>query len=144
MKTVKSLRRWRRSLSPISAEDTLLYQIRADGLPEPVREYKFHPHRRWRFDFAWPDLKLAVEVEGGLWQWGRHNRPAGYEEDLEKYNEATLLGWRLLRFSTDMVVYGLAVETIKRFMEVCCGEGGERRYGLRLYLVRFTPGLSAT
>jgi very-short-patch-repair endonuclease len=69
--------------------------------------------RRWRFDFALPD-KLAVEVEGGVWAQGRHNRGAGFAADCEKYNEAVLLGWRVLRFTTDMVLDGTALSTIER------------------------------
>lgn len=68
-------------------------------VPPPAREHRFHPKRRWRFDFAWPDLKVAVEVEGGIWRGGRHQTPSGYRADCEKYNAATLLGWRVLRLT---------------------------------------------
>jgi len=68
------------------------------GLPAPEREYRFDSERRWRFDFAWPSLKIAVEVEGGVWMRGRHVRPVGYLADLEKYNRAVVLGWRVLRY----------------------------------------------
>lgn len=66
-------------------------------------EYQFHPERKWRFDFAWPREKVAVEVEGGTWKHGRHNRGAGYAADCEKYNTATLLGWRVFRLTGDML-----------------------------------------
>lgn len=69
------------------------------GLPAPEREYRFDSERRWRFDFAWPSLKIAVEVEGGVWIRGRHVRPVGYLADLEKYNRAVVLGWRVLRYA---------------------------------------------
>jgi very-short-patch-repair endonuclease len=78
------------------------------------REYKFHPDRRWRFDFAWRDIDVAIEVEGGTWQHGRHNRPQGYENDAEKYNEATRLGWRVYRFTGDMVRDGRALAFLKK------------------------------
>ena len=82
-------------------------------MPQPETEYRFHSKRRWRFDFAWPGLMLAVEVEGGQWVNGRHNRAgAGYEGDLEKYNAAALAGWRVLRFSGDMVKDGRALATV--------------------------------
>lgn len=68
------------------------------GIPEPQREFRFDSARRWRFDFAWPDRRLAVEVEGGVWVRGRHTRGAGYLKDLEKYNRAVELGWRVLRY----------------------------------------------
>lgn len=63
-------------------------------LPAGVCEHKFHPTRRWRFDFAWPNEKLAVEIEGR----GRHQTFIGFRNDCEKYNAALLLGWRVLRF----------------------------------------------
>ena len=80
-------------------EEMFALHVRADGLPAPEREYRFHPERRWRFDFAWPDRKLAVEIEGGQWVLGRHQRPDGFEKDCEKYNAAALAGWRVLRFT---------------------------------------------
>lgn len=73
------------------------------NLPDPVREFKFHPERDWRFDFAWPPLKISVEMEGGIWSRGRHVRGKGYENDCEKYNEAILLGWLILRFTSRML-----------------------------------------
>lgn len=69
----------------------------AAGLPRPVTEYRFHPVRKWRFDYAVPALMIALEVEGGVWTGGRHTRGAGYLGDVEKYNEAALLGWLVLR-----------------------------------------------
>jgi len=73
------------------------------GLPEPAAEYRFHPTRRWRFDYAYPDAKVAVELEGGTWVNGRHTRGGGFEKDAEKYNAAVLLGWRVLRFTRGML-----------------------------------------
>ena len=75
----------------------------------PVREFRFLKDRRWRLDFAFPDHMLAIEIEGGIWQQGRHNRAAGMEKDLEKYNTAAKLGWRVLRYSTAMVIRGDAI-----------------------------------
>lgn len=71
--------------------------LKRDGISEPETEWKFHPVRHWRFDFAWPSRKLALEVEGGAWTNGRHNRGGGFVNDMEKYNAAAMLGWRLLR-----------------------------------------------
>ncbi len=70
-------------------------------LPEPVRDYRFHPTRKWAFDFAWPDAMLAVEIEGLTRSGGRHQRTAGYRADVRKYREAENLGWRILRFTGD-------------------------------------------
>ena len=71
---------------------------KAAGIPEPVMEYRFHPTRLWRFDYAWPEVKVALESDGGVWIQGGHNRGSGWVKDTEKRNEAAALGWRLLRF----------------------------------------------
>jgi very-short-patch-repair endonuclease len=76
----------------------------------PVQEFKFHQTRKWRFDFAWPDKKIALEVEGGVFTNGRHTRASGFLKDMEKYNNAALLGWRIIR-TTPQKIY--AFETIK-------------------------------
>lgn len=94
-------------------EDTLAFQLRAASLPEPVREHKFHPTRRWRFDMAFPAYMLAVEVEGGKWTQGRHQRPQGFEDDCVKYAEAVLLGWRVIRVTGDMIDDGRALQYIE-------------------------------
>jgi hypothetical protein len=74
------------------------YLWQAYGLPVPKREFKFYPTRKWRFDFAWPDKLLAVELEGAVWVQGRHTRGTGYTDDMEKYNAAIELEWRVLRY----------------------------------------------
>jgi hypothetical protein len=71
--------------------------FQSHGLPAPAAELKFHPERRWRFDYAWPALKIALEVEGGIWSGGRHTSPQGFVKDMAKYNAAACLGWRVLR-----------------------------------------------
>lgn len=72
------------------------------SLPLPVAEHPFHPVRKWRWDYAWPDLLIAVDIQGGTFsrRRGRHSRGAGQIGDHEKMNAATLLGWRFLQFST--------------------------------------------
>lgn len=95
-------------------ERSLLFQIRALGLPAPETDHRFHPTRRWRFDGAYPDRLIAYEVEGGTWSGGRHVRGKGFERDCIKYNEAALLGWRVLRFTGAMVEDGRAVEILER------------------------------
>jgi very-short-patch-repair endonuclease len=72
------------------------------NLPLPIREFRFSK-RRFRFDFAFPDRKVAVEIEGGGWLYGRHHRPKGYERDLEKYNLAQSLGWKVFGFTPQML-----------------------------------------
>ena len=93
-------------------EETLLLHIRSSKLPSPEREYKFHKTRRFRFDFAWPDLMFAVECEGGTWAKGRHTTGAGFEADCMKYDEALRLGWTVYRCTGAMVKSGRAIETI--------------------------------
>src|SRR5216684_2330146 len=83
-------------------------------LPVPVEEFRFHPERRWRFDFAYPDVKIGIEIEGGVWSGGRHTRGKGFILDCEKYNEAQILGWKVLRFTPSQVLSGIAFATIKR------------------------------
>lgn len=92
----------------------MAYQIKVAGLPEPVIEHRFHPPRRWRFDFCWPNKMLAVEVDGGGYVYGRHNRPEGQQKDAEKYNQAVLDGWRVLRYVSKHVASGWAVAEIER------------------------------
>jgi hypothetical protein len=65
----------------------------------PEREFYFAKPRRFRFDVCWPAFMVACELEGGIWVQGRHTRGAGFTRDMEKYNLATSLGWRLLRFA---------------------------------------------
>jgi hypothetical protein len=98
-------------------EEELAFQIKAFNLPTPIREHKFHPTRKWRFDFAWPELMLAVETEGGIWSGGRHTRGKGFEADCEKYGEAMILGWSVYRCSGGMVKSGAAIDFIKKLME---------------------------
>lgn len=64
---------------------------------ECVKEFKFHPVRKWRADYAIPKYKILIEVEGGVWGFGRHNRAPGFIKDMEKYNTATSMGWYVLR-----------------------------------------------
>ena len=70
----------------------------AGGLPL-LREYKFHPKRRWRADFAHVDTKTLIEVEGGVYNHGRHTPPLGFLADAEKYLTATLDGWTVFRLT---------------------------------------------
>ena len=77
------------------------------------QEYKFHPKRKWRADFHILGKKILVEVEGGVWSGGRHTRGKGYIGDMEKYNAAVVMGYQVLRFSTEQVKSGLAVQQIE-------------------------------
>lgn len=87
------------------AEDHFATSWHMLGLAPYEREISFHPARRWRFDFAWPAARVAVEVEGGIWSAGpsRHLTGAGFIEDAEKYNAAAALGWCVQRWPTDWI-----------------------------------------
>ncbi len=62
------------------------------------RGYKFHPTRKWKFDFALPEYKIAIEYEGGIYSGGGHTRGYHYWSDCIKYRQAALLGWVVLRY----------------------------------------------
>lgn len=94
-------------------EQYLEQQCLIIGLPKPVREFRFHPKRKWRFDLAWPESFVAAEIEGGIWAGGRHTTPMGFTADCQKYNAAALLGWRVLRFPPSMLLSGEAFTTIE-------------------------------
>lgn len=76
-------------------------------------EFKFHPSRKWRFDFAIQRLKIAIEIEGAVWQNGRHTRGYGFIADTKKYNAATSLGWAVLRFSSTLIYTQETIQIIK-------------------------------
>ena len=97
-------------------EDLFFFQCKVYGIV-PHREYRFHSSRMWRFDAAFPEIKLAIEIEGGSWVNGRHNRGKGMEEDARKYNSAVVRGWRVLRFTTSMVKSGEAIDLVRSFVE---------------------------
>ncbi len=82
------------------AEKCLAAALAADPLPgwDLTAQHRFHPERKWSFDFAFPSQKLAVEVEGRY-----HKTHAGHLSDCEKFNEATLQGWRILRFPSSQM-----------------------------------------
>lgn len=111
------------------SEERFAFHMKHVGIPDPVREYRFSEttKRRWRFDFAWPDLKIAVEIEGllhygknpdGTAKTGRHQTARGYQGDLDKYNTAALEGWAVLRFSQHHVKTGDAIRTLERLFKL--------------------------
>ncbi|MDC5235394.1 DUF559 domain-containing protein [Acinetobacter baumannii] len=80
------------------------------------QEYKFHPERKWRADFLITGTKILIEVEGGIWSGGRHTRGEGYIGDMEKYNSAAMMGFTVLRFSTEQVKAGVAIKQIEQLV----------------------------
>lgn len=95
----------------------------------PEREYYFAHPRRWRFDFAFPSHMVAIELEGGVWNGGRHATGAGMVADMDKYNAAAKRGWRVLRFSAThlrkepLTVWETIIETLN-MNGGSCREGG--------------------
>lgn len=98
-------------------EDEFLRQVQAVPLLEPVREYVFARPRKYRFDFAWPEQLIAVEVQGGVFSRGRHVRGKGYEDDCEKFNLAMLIGWHVFQFTARHIRCGLAVDVVRRALD---------------------------
>ena len=89
-----------RRVSAVVIPDAVAFAGIPIGFPKPILEFRFHPTRKWRFDYAWPNRKVALELEGGIWSRGRHTRPLGFLEDMEKYNEAAAMNWLVLRYQT--------------------------------------------
>ena len=97
-----------------AGEEAFALHCRVEFL-KPEREYRFHPTRMWRFDFAWPAFLIAVEIEGG--NGGRHQRMGGFASDCEKYNAAAKLGWRVMRYTTSMVMRGDAINDVMEVLK---------------------------
>ncbi len=98
-------------------ESQFLLLWRVAGGPPLEREVRFHTSRKWRADFAHLGSRTLIEVEGGVFLagGGRHNRGSGYAKDAEKYLEAALAGWRVLRLTERQLEIG----TIERIVEMC-------------------------
>ncbi len=101
-------------LMPSTLEQRFFQMLRLRPIPAPEREYAFilegtpdiqrryvtpktRKPRAWRFDCAWPDLKVAVEIDGGLFRpdGGRHNT----RTDQEKLAAARALGWIVIHLT---------------------------------------------
>jgi len=111
--------RYRAKTSPSRLEDHFLLLWKAAHGPPLEREYRFHAERRWRADFAHLQARCLIEVEGGIWVNGRHNRAAGFNADLEKYLEASLLSWRVFRLGPDQIT----LDNIQRLAALLRQEG---------------------
>lgn len=98
-------------------EETLAFQIRAAKLPVPEREFKALEGRRFRWDFAWPDHSLLVEVQGGIWFKGGHSSGAGITRDCTKLSLATLDGWATIQVTKDHIESGEALRWIKQYLD---------------------------
>lgn len=81
--------------------------------PGAIAEFEFHEKRKWRFDWAWPERKIACEYEGGIFQRGRHTRGKGYGNDCDKYNTAAVMGWCVIRTTPTMWRDGRALKMLE-------------------------------
>lgn len=70
----------------------------------------------WRFDFAWPNLQFAVEIEGATPSGGRHQRIYGFLDDIEKYHVAIDMGWTVYRTSGPLIINGKALQLIEKMV----------------------------
>lgn len=93
--------------------------IKEEGLPDPTREYRFTEERRWRCDYVWLPQKVILEVEGGTWmKKGGHTSGIGFQNNCEKYNEAALMGFMILRVTRKHLESGEAMDWLKRALKV--------------------------
>lgn len=131
-----------REINKVDWGAELIHQISVANLPLPVREHTFHPKRKWRLDLAWLDRLVAVEIDGGLYarpvvchncgqtvkrlvgkKWvvvregGRHNTGRGRANDIEKTNEANLLGWHIYHVTPEQVQKFEALELLQRILK---------------------------
>ncbi len=86
----------------LNAQNNIYFTLVDMKISDVRMEFQFHPVRKFRFDFAIPSLKIAIEYEG-IYNSGkmtRHTSQAGYSKDCEKYNLATIMGWRILRYTS--------------------------------------------
>ena len=99
-------------------EQTLAWQIKAAGLPQPCPEYLAIPGRKFRFDFAWPEIKLLVEVQGGTFAKSKtgHSSGLGINRDCEKTVLAQLAGWRVFPLDEKHITSGKALVWIQEAM----------------------------
>lgn len=114
-------KRRRKSKAEIEQERRLFVATaRAHGLPEPIPEFKFHPTRKWLIDYAWPNESsdgvqgVALEIEGGAFRGPGHRSVGVFLRNIEKYNEAAILGWILIRVTTDQVKSGECFGLVRR------------------------------
>lgn len=120
MEQVPTKRKKTRQTKPQTTKsDFFTLLCKSDLKLDCIREHKFHPVRRWRFDYAIPAHKIAIEVEGGVWTGGRHTSPKGFLNDMEKYNTATIMGWRLLRTTPDRLCSN---ETLQMVRDIIAGD----------------------
>jgi very-short-patch-repair endonuclease len=98
------------------AEEAFAYWCRALKLPMPQRNFRFHPTRRFEIDWAWPTLKVGIEIQGGIWVGGAHARPMNIVRDMTKHNLLLDFGWRVWHYTPKEVVDGIAAEHLDKVL----------------------------
>jgi very-short-patch-repair endonuclease len=91
--------------------------LKARKMPTPTPEYRFHPVRKFRWDWAWPEARLALEVEGGVWSGGAHGRGTGIVRDMEKSTLAAEEGWRIIRVTPSNLATEATMDSIHRALQ---------------------------
>ncbi len=115
--TYQSKKKSRQPANLTKIRDIFTTICKTDLHVECVKEHRFHPKRMWRFDYAIPEHKIAIEVEGGVWTGGRHTRPQGFLGDIAKYNTATLMGWRVFRVTPEDLYRTATLNLIKQAIQ---------------------------
>ena len=106
-----------RQIKAIEIRERFFTVLKLHNVELPSFEVKFHPTRKWRFDYCWLDKMIALEVEGGVFTGGRHTRGIGFKNDIEKYNNASLLGYRLIRTTPTELRSIENIELIKNILK---------------------------
>jgi len=101
----------------LTREQTFLLMLKARKIPTPTPEFRFHPVRKFRWDWAWPEVRLALEVEGGVWSGGAHGRGTGIVRDMEKSTLAAEEGWRIIRVTPSNLATEATMDSIHRALQ---------------------------
>lgn len=125
-KTPARVRKFQQAKEKVPLRDAFTAICKSEYGLDVEKEYIFHPKRKWRFDYAISEHKIAIEIDGGVWINGRHNRPKGYLKDLEKFNAAATMGWVVLKFTPDEQYRVATFETIKETIKNIGGKNDEK------------------
>ncbi|NRA60837.1 MAG: hypothetical protein HRU25_07970 [Psychrobium sp.] len=141
---LRAMEKSKRSSRSKKQAKILKYEVDAllREFPWHEEEVRFHDKRRWRFDYAWPDSFVALEIHGGVFSKGRHTRGKGFTEDRVKMNSAQLLGWIVIEATTDQVKQGLMVTWLRQAFKLRKEQEKPHKerlkHGLMVYWLRQT------